>query len=142
MIPGISRVGPLRRQTGVVLSREGGDPSVDHCSLGTTAFEPILLERGKTQDRAFEDWADLVWSANAAVGQEVALKEFRKSIRIELLNEAGQVVLAYVAVRCWPSSYQALPALDATSAAVAIESLVLECEGWQRDPSVVEPAEP
>ena len=66
----------------------------------------------------------------------------RKDIILELLNEAGQVVLAYKVFRCWVSEYVALPELDANSHAVAIELIVLENEGWERDASVSEPAEP
>jgi hypothetical protein len=53
-IPGISRVGPLQRQTEVVRHREGGDPSTDRLSPNRTSFSSITLERGKSQDLAFE----------------------------------------------------------------------------------------
>jgi hypothetical protein len=35
-----------------------------------------------------------------------------------------------------------LPALDANNAEIAIEQLVLENEGWERDTAVTEPVEP
>ena len=44
--------------------------------------------------------------------------------------------------RCWPSEFSALPDLDANGNAVAIQTLVLQNEGWERDTSVVEPSEP
>jgi phage tail-like protein len=44
--------------------------------------------------------------------------------------------------RCWVSEYQALPDLDANATAVAIQHIKLEHEGWVRDASVAEPAEP
>ena len=44
--------------------------------------------------------------------------------------------------RCWPSEFSALPELDANGNAVAIQTLVLQNEGWERDLSVGEPAEP
>jgi phage tail-like protein len=140
-IPGISRVSGLWRTTEVIAHREGGDPSTDRKAPGRTDFEPITLERGLTQDLAFENWANKVWSINAAPGSEVSLDDFRKDIYIELYNEAGQLVMAWNVYRCWPSEY-ALPALDANTAAVAIEHIKLENEGWERDPSVVEPPEP
>ena len=40
------------------------------------------------------------------------------------------------------SEYQALPELDANANAVAIQTLKLENEGWERDDEVAEPAEP
>jgi phage tail-like protein len=72
----------------------------------------------------------------------MSLNDFRKTIFIELYNEAGQLVRAYKVYRCWPSVYQALPDLDAGANAIAIEHIRLENEGWERDTSVVEPTEP
>jgi len=141
-VPGVSRISALLRHTEVVEHREGGDPSTSHKSPGLTRYEAIELERGVTQDTAFEDWANLVWRLGAGLGSEVGLKDFRKDIYIEFYNEAGQLVLAYKVYRCWVSDYQALPALDANSSDVAIEIIRLENEGWARDASVQEPAEP
>ncbi|HEX8681075.1 MAG TPA: phage tail protein, partial [Ardenticatenaceae bacterium] len=78
----------------------------------------------------------------AGAGSEASLKDFRKDIQIEVYNEAGQLVLAYHVYRCWVSEYQAFFDLDANVSAVAIESIRLENEGWERDYSVGEPAEP
>jgi phage tail-like protein len=44
------------------------------------------------------------------------------------------MVLAYRLFRCWVSEYQALPELDASSDAVAIETIKLELEGWEIEP--------
>jgi len=66
----------------------------------------------------------MVWKMGAASGAEMALKNFRKDVRIELFNEAGQLALAWVVFRCWPSEYTALADLDANAGAVAIEHLV------------------
>jgi phage tail-like protein len=140
-IAAISRVSGLVRNTGVVEHREGGDPSTSRKSTGLTQFEPITLERGLTEDAAFEDWANLVWQVGAKLGAEMSLNEFRKDVRIELYNEAGQLVRAYNVFRCWPSEYRALPDLNANAQAVAIEHIKLENEGWERDPSVVEPVQ-
>jgi phage tail-like protein len=147
-VAGVTRFSALRRTTEVVEHREGGDPSTVRKSPGRTKYEPITLEKGVTHDPEFERWANKVWSfANAQAApaqrtQEVSLKDFRKNIRIELFNEAGQLVLAYNVYRCWVSEFQALPELDANANAVAIQSITLENEGWDRDESVTEPAEP
>ena len=141
-VAGISKVSALKRTTEVIEYREGGDPSTSHHSPGRTKYEPIILERGVTHDVAFEQWANKVWNHGAALGSEVSLKDFRKDIVLELLNEAGQVVLAYKIYRCWVSEWQALPDLDANANAIAIQHIKLENEGWERDLSVVEPAEP
>jgi phage tail-like protein len=139
---GISKVTALRRRTEVVKHREAGDPSSPHLSPGETTFDPIIVERGVTHDPEFEQWANKVWRPGHAPGSEVSLKDFRKDIVIELCNEAGQVVLAYIVHRCWVSEYQAIPDLDANACTVAIQSITLQHEGWERDTSVTEPAEP
>ena len=95
-----------------------------------------------THDTDFELWANKVWNFGAGLGGEVSLADFRKDIILELLNEAGQVVLGYQIYRCWVSEFQALPDLDANANAVAISKLKLENEGWERDYAVVEPKEP
>lgn len=51
------------------------------------------------------------------------------------------MVIAYNVYRCWPSKYVALPELDSNNACVAIESITLENEGWERDLEVREPVE-
>jgi len=141
-VAGISHVSPLIRRTEVVLHREGGDPSTTRRSPGRTEFEAITLSRGVTHDVAFEQWANKVWDYGAGLGTEVSLKDFRKDITLELYNEAGQKVIAYNIFRCWVSEYEALPELDANAAAVAIQHIKLENEGWQRDTAVTEPTEP
>ena len=98
-IPAISRVTGLIRSTEVVEHREGGDPSTSRKSTGLTQFEPITLERGLTDDPAFENWANLVWKLGNALGAESSLNEFRKDILVELFNEAGQKVRAYKVYR-------------------------------------------
>jgi len=59
-----------------------------------------------------------------------------------VLNETGQLVVAYKVFRCWVSEYQAQADLDANANAVLIQTLKLENEGWERDYDVQEPAEP
>jgi phage tail-like protein len=142
-VAGVSKCTGLKRMTDMVEHREGGDPSTSRKSPGRTKFDAITLERGVTYDPEFEKWANKVWDFGAGLGAEVSLKNFRKDIMIKLFNEAGQLALAYKVFRCWVSEYQALPDLDANgSAAVAIQHIKLENEGWERDPDVTEPAEP
>jgi len=141
-VAGISKVGPLKRTTEPVKHREGGDPSTSRKSPGRSEFEAIALERGVTHDLEFEAWANKVWNFGSGLGAETSLKDFRKDIIIEVYNEAGQLVLAYKVFRCWVSEFQALPDLDANANAVAIQSIKLENEGWERDTEVVEPTEP
>jgi phage tail-like protein len=141
-VAGISKVSALSRKTEVVTHREGGDPSTSRKSPGRTEFEPITLERGVTHDREFERWANKVWNFGADLGAMVSLKDFRKNITIEMFNEAGLVVVRYNVFRCWVSEFQALPDLDANANAVAIQTLKLENEGWERDYTLGQPPDP
>lgn len=138
-VAGVTKCSALKRTVEVVKHREGGDPSTARHMPAATSFESITLERGVTHDDEFEKWANLVYDVGG--GGAVSLKQFRKDIIIELLNEDSQVVKAYKVYRCWVSEYQAMPELDANANAVAIEMMKLENEGWERDTSVVEPAE-
>lgn len=140
-VAGISKVSALKRTTEVVEHREGGDPSVSRRSPGRASFEAITLERGVTHDLDFEQWANKVWNHGAGLGAEVSLRDFRKDLVIDLYNEAGQLALSYRVFRAWVSEYQALPELDANANAVAIQSIKLENEGWERDYDVIEPGE-
>ena len=96
-----------------------------------------------THDVTFQQWANKVWNDPNAIGTDpdASLKDFRKDITIELFNEAGQKVLAYNVYRCWVSEFEALPELDGSGNAIAIQHLKLENEGWERDTSVLEPNE-
>ena len=60
----------------------------------------------------------------------------------QLPQLAGQLALAYKVFRCWVSEFQSLPELDAQGNAVAIQTIKLENEGWERDVEVPEPSEP
>jgi len=141
-VAGISKVGALKRTTEVVKHREGGDPSSSRKSPGRTEYEAITLERGVTHDLEFEQWANKVWDFNSGRGTEVSLKDFRRDLIIEVYNEAGQLAIVYKVFRCWVSEYQALPDLDANANAVAIQTMKLENEGWERDTEITEPTEP
>lgn len=145
-VAGISKVGALKRTTEVVEHREGGDPSTSRKSPGRTKYEAITLERGVTHDPVFEDWVRKVWNFNASDdgkgSQASSLADFRKEVIIDVFNEAGQKVISYTVHRCWVSEYQALPDLDANANAIAIQTIKLENEGWERDADFKVPDEP
>ncbi len=139
IVAGVSKVSALKRTTEVVSHREGGDISTPRHSPASHKSEPITCERGITFAPEFEAWANLV---NSTEGDgAVSLANFRKDISIELLNLQGTVVKRYNVFRCWVSEYTALPELDANANAIAFEMIVLQNEGFERDPDVVEVAE-
>ncbi|MFR9778031.1 phage tail protein [Micromonospora sp. MS34] len=137
-VAGLSKMSPLKRSTAPVTHRVGGDPGHDRKSPGLTTYDAVTLERGVTHDLAFEAWANKVASLHQP---GISLPDFRKDLIVDVFNEANQKVLSYKLFRCWVSEYQALPALDAATAVVAIQSIKLELEGWERDTSVTEPTE-
>ncbi len=133
IIPGISKVSELKRKTDVLTNRSGEDPSMQRRSPGITNYEPITIQRPRTGDKAFEQWANKVWNLGSGPGSEVSLRDFRKDIRIEICDENGKVLLAFNVYRCWPSEYVALSEFDKESDSPAMEKIVLQHEGWERD---------
>lgn len=138
-VAGVSSISALKRSTDPVTHREGGDPSTSRLSPSAWTFDPITLQRGVTHDPEFESWANLIYSTEGDAA--MSLKNFRKDVIIELLNEQGNTAKAYKVFRCWVSEYQSIPELDSNANAVAIESIVLQNEGWERDEDTPEPEE-
>jgi phage tail-like protein len=138
-VAGVSKVGGLKRSSDPIEYKEGGN-AVIRKGLGRTKYEPITLERGVTFDTDFENWANAAQVLDKGA-PSTSLKNLRKELRIDLLNEEGQPVHRYIVHRCWVSEFQALPDLDAGANAVAIEHIKLESEGWERDLSLGETAE-
>ncbi|WP_119730207.1 phage tail protein [Thermomonospora amylolytica] len=138
-VAGLSKCSALKKTTEVIDWREGGDPSHGRKLPGKTSYEPITLESGLTHDLRFEAWANLV--NNFQGDPAMSLRNYRKEIVIDVCNLQGTVVISYVVHRCWVSEYTAVPELDAAGNGVAIQTIVLQNEGWERDVAVTEPAE-
>jgi phage tail-like protein len=138
-VAAVSKVGGLKRSSDVIEYKEGGN-AVILKGLGRTKYDPITLERGVTHDTDFSDWANAAQVLDKGSPTN-SLKNLRKEVRIDLLNEEGQPALRYLVHRCWVSEFQALPDLDAGANAVAIEHIKLENEGWEQDTSLTEPTE-
>lgn len=138
-VAGVSKVGGLKRSSDVIEYKEGGNALILK-GLGRTKYEPIMLERGITHDKDFEDWANAAQVLDKGAPSQ-SLANLRKDLRIELLNEAGQPVHRYIVHECWVSEYQAMPELDGGGNAVAIEHIKLEHHGWEHDLSLAEPKE-
>jgi phage tail-like protein len=138
-VAGVSKVGGLKRSSDVIEYKQGGD-AITRKGLGRTKYEPVTLERGITYSRDFEEWADTAQVLDKG-SPSTSLKNLRRQVRIELLNEAGQPVHRYILHRCWVSEFQGLPDLDAGGNAIAIEHIKLENEGWEHDLTLGEPQE-
>jgi phage tail-like protein len=136
---GISKVSTLKRTTEVVTHRSGGDNSSDRKSPGRTSYEGVTLERGITHDLEFEKWANMVHSPKGDTSMD--LVNYKKDLILEVMNEKGHVAFRYFLYDCWVSEFTAMPDLDANANAVAIESIKIELERWERDPKTGEPNE-
>ena len=138
-VPGVSKVGAWKRTTEVVNHRSGGENSTDHKSPGRTSYDGISCERGITHDREFEKWANKVHPYAGDTGMD--LVNYKKELILEVMNEKGHVAFRYFLHDCWVSEFTAMPDLDANANAVAIESIKIELEGWNRDIDTKEPDE-
>jgi phage tail-like protein len=143
-VAAVTHVSGLTRRTAVVSFHAGGQPQTPFKIPGQTDYEPIRISRGITTDATFEQWANLMWSypSSQTLGNEMDMATFRKPMQIELYNQAGVIVLRYNLYNCWPSEYSPLPELDSEANAVALASMTIEHEGWERDTSVQPPAQP
>jgi len=138
VVLGVSKVGALKRTTEVVKHKSGGE-SHEHKSPGRTSYEGISIERGLTHDPEFEKWANMVHTYDGDPLMDLA--GYKKELTLDMLNEKGQVAKRYFLHGCWVSEFTASPDLDANANAVAIESMKIELEGWERDTGTGEPAE-
>ncbi|MBN1203766.1 MAG: phage tail protein [Myxococcaceae bacterium] len=138
-VAGLSKMSALKKSTESIEWREAGGSSIVRKLPGRTKFEPITLESGLTHDTQFEEWANQVNSIQGDAG--MSLRNYRKDLLVEVLNLQGQKVMAFKIRRAWVSEFQALPDMDANANAVAIQTLRIEHEGFERDASVTEPQE-
>jgi phage tail-like protein len=138
-VAAVSKVGGLKRSSDAIEYKEGGN-AIIRKGLGRAKYDAITLERGLTHDPDFEAWANAAQVLDKGAPSQ-SLKNLRKEIHIELLNEAGQPVHRYIVHACWVSEYQALSDLDAGGNAIALEHVKLENEGWEHDLSLTEPTQ-
>ena len=139
VVAGISKVSALKQTVETVTHRQGNDPNTQHISPTITKFDAITMEGGVTHSTEFDSWARLVFQVGV-IGQP-SLRNFRRDIIIELLNEQGQPAKVYRAYNCWVSEYEMLPELDANSGSIAIESITIQNEGVERVDPDQEPTE-
>ena len=123
-LDGITRMGfkqcsGLDSSSAATKYREGTDPTLGSRQLpGMLSFSHISLQRGITDDRALWNWRNDVASG----------KLTRHTISIILRDDAGNEKIRWNVKNCWPLKW-AGPTFDATSDAVAIETLELAHEG-------------
>lgn len=118
---GFQEVSGLDSSTDTVDYREGNDPNHVRKLSGLNKFSPITLKRGITD-------SDELWKWRSTV---VNGKIVRKNGSIILLNDQGQEKLRWNFFNAWPSKWTG-PSLNATSTAVAVETLEITHESVEK----------
>jgi phage tail-like protein len=119
---GFQEVSGLDSSTDPVEYREGADgPFMRKIPGGLTKVSPISLKRGITTEPELWKWRETVIDG----------KTERKNGSIVLLDEAGAEKIRWNFINGWPSKWTG-PSLNASSTAVAIESLEITHEELRR----------
>lgn len=118
---GFQEVSGLDSTTDPVDYREGNDPNHVRKLPGLNKFSAITLKRGITD-------SDELWKWRATV---VNGKIVRKNGSIILLDDRGQEKLRWNFFSAWPSKWTG-PSLNATSTAVAVETLEITHESMEK----------
>lgn len=130
IVAGLSKMSALKKSTEGIDWFEAGDNFNPRRLPGKTKYEAITLEKGMTDDKVFENWANLV---NKYKGNAISPDEFRKDIQILVCDMNGSPKITFNVFNCWVSEFQAVPDMDATQNGVAIQTIKLENEGFDRD---------
>jgi phage tail-like protein len=127
---GFSKVTGLTETTEVIDYREGGENETPRRLPGQTTFDPVVLERGMSIDKDFQEWRKAVYDVDQVDGAQ-GDDNFRRTIIVYLKNKAGTRVKKWVVHRAWPS-IESEADLDGGANDVLIESLTLANEGVKR----------
>lgn len=125
-IDGVTRAGfrecsGLDSTIGVIEYREGGENTTVRKIPGMTTYSNITLRRGITDDLELYNWH------RQAIAGEVE----RRNGSIIILARNGEEVARWNFVRAWPTKWTG-PELNAEGTEVAIETLELAHEGFER----------
>lgn len=117
----VAGIGKMRRIAGA--GGQSPDPTADPVDAPA-----ILLDHGVTLDSPFAAWA-IRGAESGSAGPHDAL---RATIRIDALSLTGEIAHSYRVAGAWVSVFQALPDLDASATACAIDHIRLENQGVER----------
>lgn len=138
-VAALSKMSAIKKATEAIEWRSAADAGIVRKMPGRTKFEAVTFEQGLTHDRQFLEWANQVNNPQGEAAN--SLVNYRKTVRVEVLNMQGTPVMAFNLLRAWVSEFQALPEMDANANAVAIQTLKVEYENFILDEAVTEPAE-
>ncbi|MBI4650375.1 phage tail protein [Candidatus Desantisbacteria bacterium] len=129
IVAGLNKLSGIKKTTEGIDWWEAGDNFNPRRLPGKTKYEAITLEKGLTDDKVFEDWANLI---NKYKGNAITFENFRKNIQIHVCDLNGTPKITFNIFDCWVSEFQAVPAMDVSQNAVAIQTIKLEHEGFER----------
>jgi phage tail-like protein len=129
VVAGVTRVSAIKQTTDIIEYREGGDTGATRKLPGKITYDAVTLERVYTRDSEFEAWAKQLTAVDRPL-------QYKKDVKIEVLDDRGNVTIAFNLFRCWPSEYAAVTGLEAEPESCILQSLTLQTEGWERDVSI------
>lgn len=127
---GFSSVEGLEEESEVVEYREGTDRFTKKLP-GTDKAADIVLTRGKSRSNDLQ-----IWRSQVAIAQkkgQFPSAAFRRTMRVQLMNDFNQRLKGWTVVECWPSKLSH-PTLEATTSDVWTESATIQNEGQMPDP--------
>lgn len=133
---------------------EGGNHLQPKKIIDSVTYRPVTLARGVTNDTSFNKWAtgfiDIVQNsqgagnstnvftavsdngARAVNNSSQSNGNFRKTVKIEHVNRAGQVEVVYYLYNAFPIEYKPASDFDASADdGVSIESITLAYESFE-----------
>lgn len=138
---GFSEVQLPKAETGTITYRENIHTTRFIKKPGLTRYEPILLKKGVTADKALYEWYKLV--NNDAIGYSVSAEivgalsippvypgNFRKDLMITVMDREGTAIKSWVLLDAWPCSFKPGNDLDAQSNEKLIAELGICFEAW------------
>lgn len=129
------KMSKLSTAVDVVKFRAGNSISpVAEMLPGRVTYDPVTLEAGLTNDKAFQEWASVLMRNEKSPGDRKTEPEYRKEVHIHVLDIDGKtVVRKYSLHHAWCSKYTALSDLVGDANEVIIESIQIEHEGFVRE---------
>jgi phage tail-like protein len=134
VVAGVQKVSGLTVAVTARETWEGGNALHRYANPDRTTWEPIRLYQGIALDSTLEDRAKavLAFMRTGTVGQ----LSVKRDVLIEMLDfrlpNSASPSRSYLVHNAWISRYEAVPALDALSNEVALLSVELTHEGWER----------
>ncbi len=128
IVAGLNKMSTLKKNTEGIDWRRGDNSNLKSLP-GRTTYEPITLERGLTESKMFEDWANLFHKYEGSV---IDKDNFRRNIQIHVCDMNGEPKTTYNIIDCWVSEFQAVPDMDVSQNGVVIQTIKLENEGFER----------